>query len=320
MRMQHLFAVVLFIIAAGHASAQAILTSDEMAPPGTTTNYKTITDLSVLDTTIQGASAVWDFSDITAPGAVSLSVTIRTPAQTPYAAQFPTANYAYQETPTAYRYFNLTPALMERVGSYFTGVNQYQDPQIEYVFPLQLGTTSSDTWANTNSDFDGTYGFTCIGTGTLITPSGTWEDALMLRITIYELDEYQAYFWYSSQDGSILLQYLVGDNIFFPLLGRYMSSMSTVGLEENELIADLRYVNPVTDHFELLFTGGFDGAVQVDVLNNLGQPVRSVGVRSQQGQSTRVELDAEGLAAGVYQVRLLGENARGVRTVTFVKQ
>lgn len=319
--MHHTLPLIVLALTATSVFPQAVLTSDEMAPPGTITRYKDINNLSVVDTNLQGANVTWNFSGITGPTDYSLIVTIREPGETPHGDQFPTANYAYQEAPgAAYRYFQLTPSLMQRVGSFSTNLNTYQDPQVEYVFPLQLGTTNLDTWDNTNSSSGGTYGLECIGTGTLILPTGTWPDALMVRVTLTEWSTFNVYFWYSSQDGSILLQYFAGDNFFFPLMGRYLGDYSTVAIEEaHELISDIRFANPVTDRFELLCVPRIGGQMAVDVMDPLGRIIHSEQVATAPGQTLSWGVDVSGLAAGLYQVRLHNDKAVATRILTFIK-
>ncbi|MGQ0826808.1 MAG: hypothetical protein ACT4ON_00280, partial [Bacteroidota bacterium] len=199
--------------------AQPTLLSTEMLPYGSVMTNKGIANLTVIDTTIQGAGAVWNFSALTANANPDFVVNIVNPSTTPYAASFPGSNYGYREVTgatTNYRYFSLTGTKMERVGSYVSNVNLYNDPQVEYVFPLTLGTVNNDTWDNTNSSSGGTYDLKCIGSGTLTTPGGTFN-ALMVRVHAVEsfLDFY-VYFWYSSDNGAILLTYVVGDGFFIP--------------------------------------------------------------------------------------------------------
>src|SRR3990172_9848579 len=145
--------LVLAVVNCLHAQQPALL-SDEMAPFGTVFKLKQIQNLNIIDTTIQGAGVTWDFTGLTNdPFYLDLIVTITDPAQTPYSSDFPNANYSYKEEPsTAYRYFYLDTSKMERIGSWSGGVlKTYNDPQVEYVFPLTLGVSNFDTWDNDQS-------------------------------------------------------------------------------------------------------------------------------------------------------------------------
>jgi len=145
--------LTLLLIIFAHVSviAQPTLTSNEMAPFGSSWTLTYTQNFSVMDTNIQGANATWNFTAVQ-PTPTTLTINIVDPAQTPYGPSFPNANYAYVESPnTAYRYFNLTPAKMERVGSWSSiGLKIYNDPQIEYVYPLTMGSYSYDTWDNSS--------------------------------------------------------------------------------------------------------------------------------------------------------------------------
>src|SRR4051812_49215994 len=102
--------------------AQLQLLSTEMLAYGSVMTDKSVLNLSVIDTSIQGAGVFWNFASIIPdPSVQNLVVTITDPAGTPYGSSFPNSNYGYYEVQgsyTAYRYFSLTGTKMERVGSY----------------------------------------------------------------------------------------------------------------------------------------------------------------------------------------------------------
>ncbi len=136
--------------------SQISLTKSEMLPINSSYTLKTATDYSLVDTTIQGENKVWDFSQLTVdPQGNELAITVKDPSKTAKASDFTNSNIAYYESPNdAYRYFKLTDSKMERVGSFAAQtLKTYDDPQIEYVFPLSYGSTSSDTWTNNISSF-----------------------------------------------------------------------------------------------------------------------------------------------------------------------
>ena len=130
-------------------SAQSPLLSSQMLAVGNTVNTRVVQHFDILDTTIQGANATWDFTALSVDlGQPAISMTIVDPATTPHASDFPTANYAWRENETNYyRYFHLTSEKMERIGSLPPASHVYSDPQIEYVYPLGMGTSNMDTWA-----------------------------------------------------------------------------------------------------------------------------------------------------------------------------
>src|SRR5688500_639037 len=95
--------------------SQVQINSSEVLPFGSTYILKGISNLSVIDTNIQGSNVSWDFSTLV-PNSAILNVSIVDPATTPYGPFISNTNYAFKESPTiAYRYFNVTPTKMERV-------------------------------------------------------------------------------------------------------------------------------------------------------------------------------------------------------------
>jgi hypothetical protein len=216
-----LFLAVPFLV-----HAQPVLLSNELLPIGSTAQYLQISNLPAIDTTIQGVGATWNFAGLQDNGQ-QVQWEFKAPADTPYGGSFPTANYARFSTyDHYYDYYQRTEQHLDLVG--FVGpsstVVTYSDPQRELVFPLTVGTTNQDTWASNLSSKVGTYDIACIGSGTLILPSGTYSDVLMLRIIITELFfVVPIYSWISSTNGAQLLNYIDGGGQFFFDIAWYLT-------------------------------------------------------------------------------------------------
>ena len=320
-RILHVFTLCLIYVA---VQAQPTLLSTEMMPFGSSWTNKSALTLSPIDTTIQGANKVWNFSALTPNTALAdFIVYIVNPTTTPYGANFPSANYTYKEvrgTVTNYRYFSLTSTKMERVGSYTSSVNSYNDPQVEFIFPFVLGTQNNDTWDNTLSSTGGTYDLKCIGTGTLIVPAGSFN-TLLVRVHCTEsfLDFY-AYYWYSSDNGAILISYIPGDGVFISPSAYFVSSIS-IGINENEFITDLRYNNPVENNFELSFLSANNSGYSFTLLNSLGQKVFAGNNTIYSGNTETLNIDFSNYPAGMYFLTLQSnESYRVVKTIKIVKQ
>lgn len=304
--------------------AQVKLTSDEMLPFGSVMTQKSVMDLTVIDTTIQGANSTWNFSALTPNTATSdMVVTISNPANTPNGSAFTNSNYAYREVQgpnTAYRYFALSSSKMERVGSYLSNINIYSDPQVEYIFPLQLGASNNDTWASTNSSFGGTYDLTCIGTGTLVLPGNSYN-ALMVRVHFIEgFIEFYAYFWYSSDNGAILLTYNTGDGLIIDPYGLYLASL-TIDIEENSYLSEINYTNPVTNNFSLHFQTKINSQNSFRILNSQGQEIYKGSMESLAGIKKSLEIDFSSYGAGIYFMNIYSaENPEHQKTIKIIKQ
>jgi len=308
------------------AQSQPALLSSEMLPYGAVVIERGIlkSSFSVIDTTIQGADAIWNFGSLTnniyTP---DLVINIVNTSTTPYTDSFPNSNYGYKEvtgTTTNYRYFNLTDTKMERVGAYTSTVIYYNDPQVEYVFPLTLGAENNDTWDNSTAS--GTYDFKCIGTGTLTIPGGSYN-ALMVRIHTYKVGDvysYYSYYWYSSDNGAILLMYIVGDCCFVLPYAKYMSSLS-LGIEGSELITDICYNNPVENNFTLTFHSGNNADYSYTVINSMGQKVFIGNSKVFARTEETLNIDFSSFPAGIYFFSLTSKGSNPInKTIKIVKQ
>jgi hypothetical protein len=302
------------------AKAQPVLISSEMAPFGSNWTLTYTQSFSVMDTTIQGANATWNFSGMQ-PSSNSFTINIVDPALTPYAASFPNSNYAYHESPSvAYRYFHLNSNKMERVGSWTStgGLRTYSDPQIEYVFPLTLGTYNHDTWHNSASSTGGIYELNCIGYGNLILPSGTYNDALMVRVYVEEsFLSFYAYFWYSSSSGIVLVQYIAGDGFFIPQSLSYASSISlATNINSKDIFTNFHYTNPVTSDLSILFNKKTNEKIDYEVSNSIGQKILYGSIENNEG-SLHIQMDK--LDSGLYFVTFRENQKSAAKTIKVVK-
>ncbi|HVD97727.1 MAG TPA: T9SS type A sorting domain-containing protein [Cytophagaceae bacterium] len=318
---KHYYVFIALLFSHLYANAQPSLVSSNIMPFGTVVTSHMAVDASPIDTTIKGANAVWDFSGLQSTTS-TLVYTVMDPTQTTQGSNFPTSNWCRKEVEsgaTSYRYFKLTSSTFERVGSYSTSVNTYSDSQIEYVFPMTLGTSSMDTWDNTNSSFGGTYNFICIGYGTLTTPSGTYNDVLMVKI---EADEvivtYDMYIWYSTS-GVELLSYLVGDGFFFDDQITYVTSISSVAtgvVFSTDFTQQLSIVNPVKDDLKFNFGDFQPENFSYTISNMIGETVKSGAIETS-GNSGNIP--CEELKTGIYFISLQDKDGNKGMPIKFVK-
>lgn len=295
------------LLIANISFAQHTLLRSEMLGFGSTFTTKNISDFSVIDTTIQGNNATWDFSTLTNDASTDdVVLTIMDPKKTPHTSSFPNATFTYIETvgtTNYYRYFNITADKLERVGSYTSFLKTYSDPQIEYVFPLTLGTKNMDTWANTSSSTGGTYGLECVGSGILKTPSGTF-DALMVRVHTVEFFDMYAYFWYSADNGCQLLSYIVGDGFFMSTTGSYATDIkpaSTTNVNEIEFNKNITYNNVIENTLNVSFKTDENTNCSYSVLNSMGELVFQ---ESSFINDKNLTINFSDYASGIYFVKL----------------
>ncbi len=301
--------------------AQPSLLHSDLLPIGSVTLYNGVSNLAAIDTTIQGANVTWDFSGLVSDGS-DVQFSFLDPASTAQGASFPTANYARAGTNDNYiDYFIRTDDHLDLVGFWSSGggVVTYTDPQRDMVFPMSLGVTNSDTWANTLSSFGGTYTLEGVGYGSLTLPSGTFNNVVMVRAMQNEIFEIPIYTWYSTESGAMLLNYIVGDGFFYPLLAWTLTEVS-IGVREHALISDLRYTNPVIDLLDISFTTEMSGGVDYIVCNAVGAQVGSGSITMNEG-SYRTQLSVGALNSGVYLLTLHPRSAtHASSTFRFVKE
>ncbi len=213
--------------------AQPTLNSSEMLDFGSKMSFTYVQDSGIIDIEKQGASQVWDFSELQELSySYEFNITIVDPQSTPPGSQFPASNYCYEEINDGQRkftYFSLDNSKMERRGSWQSNqLNFYSDPQVEYVFPMSLGISNSDTWASDASSFGGTYDLEVVGSGTLILPNSSYNNALMVKVVLEEFSVLDVYFWYDSDSGAILLEHFLGDGFFFAPFTFYLSEFDNI--------------------------------------------------------------------------------------------
>jgi hypothetical protein len=323
--MKKLYTIIICIfISALTLKAQPVLNSSEMLPFNSECNYSHPNGFSIIDTTIQGTNRMWDFHTITPDIAQgTYEITIMDPASTPYGVSYPNSNYCLKEMPgSTYNYYNLNSAAWERVGSSdSTGGSHYSDTQKELVFPLQYGTTNSDTWESDGSSFPGTYDLKCIGTGTLKLPNATYTNALFVRAyLVNSFLELYSYFWYSSDNGAVLLQYIPGDGFWVPETAIYLTSM-TIGVEENEVAYKVYYNNPVDDKLNLTFVSNQNAVMEYTVINSMGDILDRSSFRTSVQQTNKLELDFSRYSSGIYFVRFGNESGsnQNMKSIKLIK-
>lgn len=301
--------------------SQLVLNNSEMLPFGSVMTLSKALNYSLVDTVTQGQNVIWNMTSLSVdPAGTDLVVSIVNPTGTPYGSSFPTSNYGYSENGgSAYRYFDLSSSKMERVGSYSGGtLKTYNDPQEEYVFPMTYGTSNLDAWDNDVSSSGGTYDLTCVGTGTLNLPGGSYQ-ALMVRVHVIEgfLDFY-AYYWYDANNGAILVQLIIGDGFWIVSNGRFSTNL-VVGTEELESLTDFQFNNPVTNQLNVKFNNNFGSDISFNITDLNGRII-SNGIPETNVDKLTIQQDFSNLENGVYLLNILNsENGEILRSERIVK-
>ncbi len=293
---------------------QGVLQGSEMPPIGTTITYRTVQNLAVIDTST-GVGVAWSMADILPTTQSPWDVVYMAPAASPHPSAFPTSNYCqFESVIPRYNYYDLDATSLEKVGSWATNQNTFTDGQVELTFPLQYGSTNSDTWDNTNSSFGGTYDIACIGSGELVLPSGTFEDVLLIRINAFEIFSIVMYQWLDATNGAQLLIYYPGDGVWVPQGAAYLLDAS-IGIEEPGLGTDLRMHGVIGGELLTTYTSARPLMVRIRAMS--GQLLGEDRWPASPAPTTRA-LSVEQLAVGAYVLELIADDGSRVSS-RFVK-
>ena len=161
------FITLCTMLAAHGLSAQVTLNYWMQAPTGTTVSIHLLTDMGSAVVPSDGINQIWDLSSVTLADLGDM--TIQVAAGTPYAANYPNANWAYVQDLTGigmeYIYFNINTTVLELVADDVPGgPNPYTDPKHILEFPLQYGNSFSDTYTDNDGTFTVTWTYAGHGT------------------------------------------------------------------------------------------------------------------------------------------------------------
>lgn len=280
-------------------AAQPTLLQSNIATGGLSLDMYVLTDTGNADYPADGANQTWDLSGVTLVQSGTLSFV---PASsTPYAANYPAANWAWSQTITGVGldviYLDISSTGIEVLARGVPlNVVSYSDPTRIVQFPMDYGDSYVDTYLGTG--VNGTPTWTYSGHGTLITPLGTTTNVAKVMN-----DEGDMMLWNNAP-----LYPLVIDNGDFILF---------YGLDTNNPVQEVSaeagptvFPNPAVN---TLWMDGTVGTGSWSIMDTQGRQLRT-------GSTTPgvQALDVNGLAAGSYLLVL--RDGAGNRTVRFTKQ
>lgn len=166
-----------------------------------------------------GENMTWDFSDATI-NEIEAQYLVKDPDEVEASDQFPDATLVlhfdveFISINNFVSYANNTfteYGTQDEAGTFGT---TYEDPKEHFTFPINYMDTGSDNYSGTvnspgsgGNDITGSYSFEVDGYGTIITPNGTYDDVLRLKVTGEEElsfmgfatnSEITEYYWYSN--------------------------------------------------------------------------------------------------------------------------
>lgn len=278
-----------------------------------------------------GAGQSWNFTSLTTNTIVE-STTYTTVVSSPSASAFPGATLVETDGAGAWTYWKSTTSTFELMGMIDPNtVINFSNTAIAATWPVSMGYNNTDNYAG-SAAIGGTLTGTAIGTittqgtgtGTVTLPGNqVFTNILQLRSTqkmqlsllmglvTATINSTDYSYYHASQK--------------FPLItvsyqkaaGSFTSSTcdirinSAVAMGVNEATFDKTFVvypNPANGVFHVMFTNEKNESLSLEIMNNMGQTVRTINLGSSNDINTTVNVSD--LSSGVYYVKTtLGNNS-----------
>lgn len=286
------------LLASMQLDAQVTLTYGDISPTGVQTNIYLLTSGAPSAPPSDGINQTWNLTSATWQPIGTMH--FRQAAGTPYAANYPAANWAWELNitglGTTYMYLQIDNSGMYVVADKVpTDIQLYTNTKKVLQFPMAFGNSFSDDYVDNDGPDNVTWSYT--GHGTLQTSLGNFPDLAKVWS-----DEGDIVFWNKAP--------------LYPVAIAMSSSVraftdATIGISEmNGGRTVLAYPNPCTD---LLMIDGIDAA-HWRITDMEGRLVRSGSFTFTGVQN----LDVTGLSTGSYL--FLSDATSGTRVVRFSKQ
>lgn len=263
-----------------------------------------------------GSGQTWNLSSMTNTATVTVTNSTST---------VPGANIQQVWSTGVTMHLNVNATKYEIVRQIASGVTiSYSNPWTHYGLPLTLNATGTDTYAAsfTSGGYDfqrtGTSTWTVDGSGTLITPAGTFTNVLRIKMISEFTDvmeimdinyEVEAYYYVKAGTRHHLahLESMTSD-IGSGSGGTYIN-MPGLSIEANSIAFNI-FPNPTSDFLNISATSEFDFQ-NIQVLDLSGKVML---------QSTSQQLDVQTLSEGIYFVVIYDRNNAVITRQKFLKK
>ncbi|MDQ3191121.1 MAG: T9SS type A sorting domain-containing protein [Bacteroidota bacterium] len=266
-----------------------------------------------------GTGQTWNFSTSASLGTTTVSFIA--PSSAPNSGSFANANISIL-TGGNYSFMENTSTAQSILGYDVNGtIFTYSDPEDLIRFPFSYDSSYVDNFVADVNGFD-RVGFSTVtadGTGTLILPYGTFNNVLRVKVVQDYSDSYNGSVYYEYLT-EIYMWYL--PNIHFYLYSQssiitnggtpslsaaYLdpSHVTTNILEYNSSDIDLMlFPNPANNSTILSYSLSESSAVNIAILNTMGQIVKEEKIENHSSGVYNHNLDLNFLPKGIYFVQL----------------
>lgn len=263
-----------------------------------------------------GANQTWDFSnlELTLGGQDTPQVV----GNTPFAAQFPTANNCYKFSgifpQDRYYYQNVSATKYEIIGlgiSTLGGNNYTPNPRTFVTFPYTFGTVFNDTYKTTTDVSETTVVATYDGYGTLILPTGTYTN--VIRQKVVKNGTVVNYNWFNVQPFYPLVQTVLEENSIGVMKGLNLANDEHAFGKKFAI-----YPNPTRDEINVEAIGQIDNAVDIEIYDLLGK--RLVAQKADSGNNDQVQLRIGTFNAGIYLLKITDSSTNTTHIQRIIKK
>ena len=343
--MKRLLPLSFMLLLAGHSFGQITLTAASHGMAAGDSFVIFSADTTGVQPGPAGASQTWNFSSLNV-GTTSTPFTYDALAGQTFAGDFPNANLVLDDGSGDVSVYesNANVFSLHGINNSTVGSNIYSDPQILFNFPVSFGgnNVNNDAFAGTYSvagftiNRSGTSSTVADGHGTLILPSGTFNNVLRVKITssfddvtlvgTIETDQV-VYNWYDATHKNFLLSIAVVTTVT-PFIGttvtkvvNVLDAQGTSSLQENFAgIGNLSlFTNPLAESaLQISMDVESAGKYELSVFSADGKiAYQEADLTLPQGRMIR-QIELADLPSGLYMLTLQGEGGR--KATRFVKQ
>ncbi|MDR0801260.1 T9SS type A sorting domain-containing protein [Fluviicola sp.] len=257
-----------------------------------------------------GTGVTWDLSSMTNNNQVSVTVTANS------GGTFPSATTKLTQSDGSILYYKITSSIMELVGIDASGiVFSYSNPETHLQFPLTTSTNFTDqsacdfTVSGFNFSRTGSIQSEYSGTGTLITPAGTFTNVMRIKSTMTNTDTYiggtssssiVSYNWYKAGIHHELASVSDITGATTDQAAYYTNVPENLGLEENQLINLSLFPNPSAN---LIHISSDEVISKVELYKLSGELMLDQSVND-----TSSEINISDLNSGMYLMKVYGKD------------
>ena len=311
------------------------------------------TNLTPLPMNVSGASVTWSITGLTITDSVIISNTFSSTASFSNSANYPGTNMVQYDSTTITYYkssTNLLELLGVDAGQFDLNYNAGNATIASY--PMAFGFTNTDNTVggsmNATTPFGPAAGtFTGVvttqldGTGTLDINS-TSVFANSVRLTTLQTINFDLTTFLGPMSGTIdqTIYNFYNSSSKFPLFTASYSHIQVpaagidqmqalvsvlpsvlIGIKENkhDEVIFKAYPNPANHEVQLYFVLAQTESYSVEILNNLGQIVKTVLLSDLQPGMYNESINTTDLSAGIYTIKVSGKNTHGTQKLVIQK-